>query len=627
MNRAVLAQNIDFKPQNSNNSSIKINYSRDNLLTEFGKAVLEDRYLLNGEKFQDLFARVALSYADDTAHAQRLYDYISKLWFMPATPILSNGGTDRGLPISCFLNEVGDSLEDIVNIWNENVWLASKGGGIGTYWGEVRSIGEKVRGNGKTSGIIPFIGVQDRLTLAISQGSLRRGSSAVYLPVWHPEIEEFIELRRATGGDPNRKSLNLHHGIVITDKFMEAVRDNSVWELKSPKDGHITSIVMARDLWIRILLARIEIGEPYLLFIDHVNKAIPESYKKLGLRVKTSNLCSEITLTTGKDHLGNERTAVCCLSSLNLETYEEWKDDKNFILDVMRFLDNVLQDFINKASPNQEKAKYSAFRERSIGLGVMGFHSFLQSKMVPFESAVAKSWNKKIFSYIKEEADKASVILAQEKGPCPDAKDAGVMERFSHKISIAPTASISIIAANSSPGIEPYNANTYTQKTLTGSFNVRNKHLKKLLIAKGFDITDIWSSIMNHEGSVQHLDFLNENEKLVFKTAMEIDQRWIIDFAADRTPYVCQSQSLNIFIPADIHKRDLHQLHFSAWEKGVKSMYYCRSKSLQRADKVSIKVEENQPVQLAIEFVPKVSGHINTQNEELNKYDECLACQ
>ncbi|AEI88669.1 MAG: ribonucleoside-diphosphate reductase subunit alpha [Candidatus Midichloria mitochondrii] len=625
MNSAAVAKKTPSKSEYKDNFSIKIDTERDNLLTDFGKAVLEDRYLLNGEKFQDLFARVACYYADNQEHAQRLYDYISKLWFMPSTPVLSNGGTNRGLPISCFLNEVGDSLEDIVDTWNENVWLASRGGGIGTYWGGVRSIGEKVRDNGKTSGIIPFIGVQDRLTLAISQGSLRRGSSAVYLPVWHPEIEEFIELRRPTGGDPNRKSLNLHHGVVIPDSFMEAVRGDGVWELRSPKDGHITNIMRARDLWIRILLARVEVGEPYLLFIDHVNKAAPESYKKLGLEIKTSNLCSEITLATGKDHLNQDRTAVCCLSSLNLETYDEWKDDKNFIIDVMRFLDNILQGFIDKAPRAQDKARYSAFRERSVGLGVMGFHSFLQSKKVPFESAMAKAWNKKIFSYIKEEADKASVLLAEEKGPCPDAKDAGIMERFSNKIAIAPTASISIIAANSSPGIEPYNANTYTQKTLTGSFNVRNKHLKKLLAAKGFDTPETWSSIMNYEGSIQHLSFLDKNEKDVFKTAMEIDQRWLIELAADRTSYICQAQSLNIFIPADIHKRDLHKLHFSAWEKGVKSMYYCRSKSLQRADKVSIKAEEKQPVQLAINLTPVVS---NAQsNMESNKYEECLGCQ
>ena len=606
-------------------AALQIDKERDSLLTDFGKAVLEDRYLLTGENFQDLFARVASHYADDHAHAQRLYDYMSKLWFMPATPVLSNGGTDRGLPISCFLNEVGDSLEGIVDTWNENVWLASKGGGIGTYWGNVRSIGEKVRGNGKTSGIMPFIGVQDRLTLAISQGSLRRGSSAVYLPVWHPEIEEFIELRRPTGGDPNRKALNLHHGVVINDAFMEAVRDDGIWELKSPKDNHITNIIRARDLWIRILLARIEIGEPYLLFIDHVEKSKPESYKKLGLNVKTSNLCSEITLTTGTDHLNHERTAVCCLSSLNLETYDKWKDDQNFITDVVRFLDNVLEDFIQNAPKSQEKAKYSAIRERSIGLGVMGFHSFLQSKMLPFESVMAKSWNKKIFRHIKEAVDHASIALAHERGPCEDAKDAGIMERFSHKIAIAPTASISIIAANASPGIEPYNANTYTQKTLTGSFNVRNKHLKKLLQSKKYDTQNTWSSIMNHEGSVQHLDFLSDDEKSVFKTAMEIDQRWVIDLAADRTPYICQAQSLNIFIPADIHKRDLHKLHFTAWEKGVKSMYYCRSKSLQRADQVSVKAISDQPMQLSIDLPPAVSN--DTATSDNDKYDECLACQ
>jgi ribonucleoside-diphosphate reductase alpha chain len=608
--------------QNNAPFKVKIDKSRDQYLTDFGKAVLADRYLLDGEAFQDLFARVASYYADDEAHANRLYDYISRMWFMPATPVLSNGGTDRGLPISCFLNETQDSLEGIVDVWNENVWLASRGGGIGTYWGGVRSIGEKVRGNGKTSGIIPFIGVQDRLTLAISQGSLRRGSSAVYLPVSHPEIEEFIELRRPTGGDPNRKSLNLHHGVIITDSFMEAVANDDPWELKSPYDNSTAAIIRARDLWIRILTARIETGEPYLLFIDHVNNLKPESYKKLNLEVKTSNLCSEITLATGVDHLGENRTAVCCLSSLNLEYYDEWKDDEEFIVDVMRFLDNVLEDFIHKAPPSMHKAVYSAMRERSVGLGVMGFHSFLQSKMVPIASAVAKSYNLKIMKWIKEQADKASRILAEEKGPCPDAKDAGIMERFTHKLAIAPTASISIIAGNSSPGIEPYNANTFTQKTLTGSFNVRNKHLKKLLQTKGYDTDDVWSSIMNHEGSIQHLDFLTDDEKEVFKTAFEIDQRWLIELAADRTPYVCQAQSLNVFIPADISKRDLHMLHFSAWKKGVKSMYYLRSKSLQRADKVSIK---SSPVQLEMALPPATKAA--SANNNTSNYEECLACQ
>lgn len=608
--------------------NINIDRSRDANLSEFGKAVLVDRYLYNGEDFQDLFARVSSYYADDDAHAQRIYDYISNLWFMPATPVLSNGGTDRGMPISCFLNETKDSLEGIVDIWNENVWLASRGGGIGSYWGNVRSIGEKVRGNGKTSGIIPFIGVQDRLTLAISQGSLRRGSSAVYLPVWHPEIEEFIELRRPTGGDPNRKSLNLHHGVVVTDDFMEAVENDDPWELKSPSDGTTMQIVKARDIWIRLLLARVETGEPYILNIGRVEDLKPESYKKLDLEVKTSNLCSEITLATGKDHLGKERTAVCCLSSLNLEKYDEWKDDPQFIEDTMRFLDNVLEDFINKAPPEMDRATYSAMRERSVGLGVMGFHSFLQSKNIPFESAMAKAWNNKIFKYVKEQVDKASNDLAKEKGPCPDAAEAGLMERFTHKMAIAPTASISIIANNSSPGIEPYNANTFTQKTLTGSFNVKNKHLTRLLKEKNKDNEDTWSSIMSHEGSVQHLDFLSQEEKDVFKTAFEIDQRWVIDLAADRTPYICQAQSLNIFIPADIHKKDLHMLHYTAWKKGVKSLYYCRSKSVQRADKVSTDSSKSQ-LQLEMLLAPQTKGKKATpmQHQEENKYEECLACQ
>ncbi len=565
---------------------------RDNLLTDFGKAVLIDRYLLEGEKFQDLFARVSSYYADNAEHAQRLYDYMSNLWFMPSTPILSNGGTHRGLPISCFLNEVSDDLRGIVKVWNENVWLASGGGGIGTYWGNVRSIGEKVKGNGKTSGIVPFVCVQDSLALAVSQGNLRRGSSAVYIPISHPEIEEFIEIRRPTGGDHNRKALNLHHGVVITDDFMNAVVNDGIWELKSPKDGSIVSVIKARDLWIRLLLARVETGEPYLLFIDHVTKSMPESYKKLGLSIKTSNLCSEITLHTGTDHLGQERTAVCCLSSINLEKYDQWKDNPIFILDIMRFLDNVIQDFIDSASDDgHSQAKYSAMRERSVGLGVMGFHSFLQSKMVPIESVMAKVWNKKIFSYIKSEADQASLLLAQEKGPCLDALEAGIMERFSNKIAIAPTASISVIAANSSPGIEPYAANVYTQRTLTGSFNVKNKHLKELLQNKGQDNDDIWSSIMNHEGSVQHLEFLTVQEKEVFKTAFEIDQKWLVTLAGDRANFICQAQSLNLFLPADIHKKDLHEIHLLGWKLGVKSFYYCRSRSLQRGDKVSMEAK------------------------------------
>ncbi len=596
---------------------ILIDPSRDANLTAFGKETLEDRYLLNDEKGspQKLFARVACHYADDSEHAQRIYDYISNLWFMPATPVLSNGGTERGLPISCFLNEASDSLEGIVDLWNENVWLAARGGGIGSYWGNLRSIGEQVGHNGKTSGVVPFIRVMDSLTLAISQGSLRRGSAAVYLPIDHPEIEEFIEIRRPTGGDPNRKAQNLHHGVLVSDAFMRAVEADEDWALVSPKDRAPIATVKARSLWIRLLTARIETGEPYIVYSDTVNSNVPEHQKLAGLTVKTSNLCSEITLPTGIDHLGNDRTAVCCLSSLNVENFIEWKDHPTFIEDVMRFLDNVLTDFIENAPDSFAKAKYSAARERSVGLGVMGLHSFLQDQMVPFESAVAKAWNKKMFKHIRGQADAASKKLAAERGACLDAEEYDFEERFSNKMAIAPTASISIICGGASPGIEPIAANSFTHKTLSGSFNVRSKALQKLLDEKGQNTDETWSSITANEGSVQHLDFLTQDEKDVFKTAFEIDQRWVIDLAADRSPEVCQSQSLNVFLPADVHKRDLHQIHFQAWKKGVKSLYYCRSKSLQRSESVAALV----PV--------TADDEADRAAASRNDYEECLACQ
>lgn len=600
--------------QKENTYAITLDTKRDAYLTDFGKATLDDRYLLPDENYQSMFARVASAYADNAEHAARLYDYISKMWFMPATPILSNGGTSRGLPISCFLNETEDSLNGIVDLWNENVWLASRGGGIGSYWGNLRSLGEKVGRNGKTSGVVPFIRVQDSLTLAISQGSLRRGSSAVYLDVSHPEIEEFIDIRRPTGGDPNRKALNLHHGISIPDNFMEAVEKDEMWDLLSPKDRHKVGEVKARDLWAKILTTRIETGEPYILFIDTVNKAIPEHHKQLGLTVKMSNLCSEITLPTGFDHLNQSRTAVCCLSSLNVEYFDDWKDHPRFIEDVMRFLDNVLQDFIDTAPDSMARAKYSAMRERSVGLGIMGYHSYLQSKMIPFESVMAKVWNKKMFELIRKQADAASVVLASERGACPDAAECGINERFSNKMAIAPTASISIICGNASPGIEPYAANAFLQKTLSGSFVVRNKYLKQLLAEKGMDTDEIWSNITTNEGSVQNLEFLDENEKLVFKTAYEMDQRWVIEHAADRSPFVCQAQSINVFLPANVHKRDLHSLHYMAWKKGVKSLYYCRSASLQRADKVSNKA-------------PEIQMELSLKNKQVSTFEECLSCQ
>ncbi len=611
--------------QVKNHSRVETIPERNDLLTAFGKATLKDRYLLPDEDFQDIFARVASYYSDDQAHAQRLYDYISKLWFMPATPILSNGGTKRGLPISCFLNEANDSLQGIVTLWNENVWLASKGGGIGSYWGNLRSIGEEVSTNGKTSGIIPFIRVMDSQTLAISQGSLRRGSAAVYLPVNHPEIEEFIEIRRPTGGDPNRKALNLHHGIAISDAFMRAVESDEEWALLSPHDQTVQKTVSARGLWIRMLTARIETGEPYMLFSDHVNNAIPEHHKLAGLNVKTSNLCCEITLPTGMDHLGKERTAVCCLSSINLEKYDDWKDDELFITDVMRFLDNVLDDFIARAPDTMARATYAAMRERSVGLGAMGFHSFLQNRMIPFESVMAQVWNKRIFKHIQDGVDAASKLLAEEKGACPDAADYGIGERFSNKTAIAPTASISIICGGASPGIEPIAANSFTQKTLSGSFNVRSQALRRLLAAKDKDTEEVWSSISINGGSVQHLDFLDALEKDVFKTAFELDQRWVIEHAADRAPMVDQAQSINIFLPADVHKRDLHQIHFQAWKKGVKSLYYCRSLSIQRAessDSATATSKENSQKAM-------VKGREILQEAALETmdYEECLSCQ
>jgi ribonucleoside-diphosphate reductase alpha chain len=443
----------DSKAIHDRRFAIVTDAARDALLTEFGKDTLDDRYLLPGETYQDLFARVADAYADDAEHAQRLYDYVSKLWFMPATPVLSNAGTGRGLPISCYLNSVSDSLEGIVGTWNENVWLASRGGGIGTYWGNVRGIGEPVGLNGKTSGIIPFVRVMDSLTLAISQGSLRRGSAACYLDVSHPEIEEFLEIRKPSG-DFNRKALNLHHGVLVTDAFMEAVRAGAEWELKSPKTGEVRGRVDARSLFQKLVETRLATGEPYIVFSDTVNRMMPQHHRDLGLKVSTSNLCSEITLPTGRDHLGNDRTAVCCLSSLNLETWDEWNGDDRFIEDVLRFLDNVLQDYIDRAPDEMARAKYSAMRERSVGMGVMGFHSFLQLKGIGFESAMAKAMNLKMFRHIAAKADEASLLLAQERGACPDAADMGVMQRFSCKMAIAPTASISIICGGTSGFIE-----------------------------------------------------------------------------------------------------------------------------------------------------------------------------
>jgi ribonucleoside-diphosphate reductase alpha chain len=597
------------RPQLQLVRKVEVDRSRDALLTDFGKTTLEDRYLLAGESYQDMFARVATAFADDADHAQRIYDYISRLWFMPSTPVLSNGGAGRGLPISCFLNAVPDSLEGIQSVWNENVALASNGGGIGTYWGGVRSIGEKVKGAGQTSGIIPFIRVMDSLTLAISQGSLRRGSAAVYLDIHHPEIEEFLEIRKPSG-DFNRKSLNLHHGISISDEFMEAVRDGGMFGLRSPKTKEVVKEIDARSLWQKILEIRLQTGEPYLIFSDTVNRAMPQHQRELGLSVRQSNLCSEIMLHTGKDHLGVERTAVCCLSSVNAETFLEWRDHPTFIEDVMRFLDNVLEDFIQRAPPEMANAVYAAKRERSVGLGLMGFHTFLQAQNVPFESALAKSWNMRLFKTLRRQCDAASRTLAAERGPCPDAEERGMMERFSHKLAIAPTASISIICGGTSAGIEPIPANIYSHKTLSGTFAVKNPYLERLLDQTGHNTPAVWDSILENEGSVQHLDCMSQDDKDVYKTAFELDQRWVVELAADRTPEICQSQSINLFLPGDVDKWDLHMLHYQAWERGCKSLYYLRSKSVQRAAHAGVEAH------VAVE----ASGN-------KTDYEECLACQ
>ena len=612
VSRVMASQTASVSHLKDARERVTIDRSRDDNLTDFGKTTLVDRYLLPEESYQDMFSRVAEAYSDDAAHAQRLYDYMSKLWFMPATPVLSNGGAKRGLPISCFLNTVDDSLDSIVDVWNENVWLASNGGGIGTYWGNVRSIGEKIGRAGKTSGIIPFIRVMDSLTLAISQGSLRRGSAAVYLDIHHPEIEEFLEIRKPSG-DFNRKSLNLHHGLNITDDFMKAVKEGTSFGLKSPHTGAVIKTVDAREVWQKILDMRMATGEPYMVFSDTVNKALAGHQKAQGLKVQQSNLCSEIMLATGKDKAGRQRTAVCCLSSVNAETYDEWKNEEGFIEDIMRFLDNVLQSFIDDAPDKMSDAVYSAMRERSVGLGLMGFHSFLQSKGVPFESAMAKSFNNRMFTYLRSEADKASVKLAHERGACPDAADEGVMERFSHKLAVAPTASISIICGGTSAGIEPIPANIYTHKTLSGSFTVKNKFLEALFEKKGINTLETWAGILENEGSVQHIEELDEYEKGVFKTAFELDQRWVIELAADRTPHICQSQSLNVFLPGDIEKWDLHMLHWKAWEMGIKSLYYCRSKSIQRAAFAGS--EEKSEMEQAMEAAAPTD------------YEECLACQ
>ena len=569
-----------------------INYERDELLTDFGKTTLKDRYLLPNENSpQDGFMRAAKAFSDNDEMAQRIYDYASKLWFMFSTPILSNGGANRGMPISCFLNYVGDSREGLTGHYTENAWLASIGGGIGGYWGHVRSDGTSTSGGSQSSGSIPFLHVVDSEILAFSQGKTRRGSYAAYMDMSHPEIIEFLEMRKPSGGDIHRKCLNLHHAINISDEFMHLIEKcvteptyDDTWNLIDPHTKEVVRTVSARDLWQKLLENRVATGEPYVSFIDTINEALPETQKKLGLKVHHSNLCTEITLPTNED-----RTAVCCLSSVNLEKYDDWKNDKLFIPDLVRFLDNALTYFIENAPDSVFRAKFSAAQERSIGLGAMGFHAYLQSKNIAFESALAKSLNMKMFKNIKEEAVEESKRLAVKRGEAPDMEGTGM--RNAHLLAVAPNASSSIICGTTSPSIEPYRANAYVQKTMSGSFLVKNKYLEKLLEKKGINNDDIWSSIVSQRGSVLHLKELSDYEKDIFKTGIEINQQWIIEHAADRQKYICQGESVNVFVPADVNIKELHDIHMLAWKRKLKTLYYCRSEAIKRAELVSKKVE------------------------------------
>ena len=505
-------------------------------------------------------------------------------------PFLVNGGTKRGLPISCFLNYVDDSRTGLTAHYTENAFLSSVGGGIGGYWGDIRSVGSKTSNGSESTGVIPFLKVVDAEMLAFSQGVTRRGSYAGYLPISHPEVEEYLDMRKPTGGDVNRKSTNLHHGIIIPDSFMELIEGASLtpgfddsWNLIDPHSGAVTKTVSAKTLWVKLIQNRVETGEPYIMFGDTVQEALPECQKNLGLKVHQSNLCSEITLPTNET-----RTAVCCLSSVNLEEYDEWSNDPAFIPDLVRMLDNVLTYFIENAPNELAKAKYSAERERSIGLGAMGFHAYLQRHNVPFESPMAKGRNMAIFWHIKSAAEAASEQLAKERGEALDAVGTG--RRNCHLLAVAPNASSSIICGNTSPSIEPYRANAYTQKTKSGSSLQKNEYLQAVLQDLGLDTDEIWKDIVTNGGSVQHLEFLDDWTKDVFKTAVEIDQRWVIDMAADRQKHICQSQSLNVFFPANVSKQELHATHMMAWKKKVKTLYYLRSEAYRRAEKVSDEV-------------------------------------
>jgi len=592
-------------------SSIKIDLDRDKLFDELGIKRLQESYMKEDEKSpQERFAYVSKAFSSSPEHAQRLYEYSSNHWLSYSTPILSFGRSKRGLPISCFLPYLDDSAEGLVNTLSEVNWLSMLGGGVGIGLG-IRSADDK------SVGIMPHLRTYDAASLAYRQGRTRRGSYAAYLDISHPDIINFLEMRKPTG-DPNLRTLNLHHGINITDDFMllieKAMLDpeaDDSWELKDPHTQEVREVVSARELWQRILETRMLTGEPYLHFIDTSNRMMPEFQKKLGLSIKQSNLCSEIILPTDK-----QRTAVCCLSSVNLEYYDEWKTHPQFLQDIADMLDCVLTYFISSAPSSIERAKYSAIRERSIGIGALGFHALLQRKGIAFESALAKSINMQIFKHIRSKLDEANLVLGKERGEAPDAEGTG--QRFSHLMAIAPNASSSIIMGNTSPSVEPYRANAYRQDTLSGSHLNKNKWLDKIIKGKcdvdtKLDYQEIWSSIIANDGSVQHLDILDQYTKDVFKTSMEIDQRWVVEHAADRQKYIDQAQSINLFFRPDVNVKYLHACHFLAWKQGLKTLYYCRSEKLAKADKVSKKIERNIIQEIDLKSI--ADGN------------ECLACE
>ena len=590
---------------------LQIDLSRDELFDKLGKLRLKESYMREDEESpQHRFAYVSKQFGTDDAHAQRLYDYASKHWLSYSTPILSFGKSKRGMPISCFLNYIEDTAEGLVQNLSETNWLSMLGGGVGIGFG-IRAADEK------STGVMPHLKTYDASSLAYRQGKTRRGSYAAYLDITHPDIMMFLEMRKPTG-DQNIRALNLHHGVNISDRFMEIVERcmtdpdaDDGWNLLDPHSGAIRETVSARALWQKILELRMETGEPYVHFIDTSNRLLPEFQKELGLKIHQSNLCSEIILPTDE-----RRTAVCCLSSLNIETYDAWSKDPMFLKDVAEMLDNVLQYFIDNAPDAVERAKYSATRERSIGIGALGFHAYLQKKGIAWESAVAKGTNMRIFRLIRGKLNDANMELGKERGEAPDAKGTG--RRFSHVMAIAPNASSSIIVGNTSPSIEPFRANAYRQDTLSGSFLNKNKHLdiilrKKCEADKTLDIDEIWSSIIANDGSVQHLTFLDNKERDIYKTSMEIDQRWIIEHAADRQKFIDQAQSLNLFFRPDVNVKYLHAVHYLAWKQGLKTLYYCRSEKLGKADKVSKRIER------------EVIKEINM--DSLVNDDECVACE